>query len=118
MDVVMEWLPRLGALLTIAIGLAGFCKPTLITDGCDIELKGPKALSEARAVFGGIMLGVGLTALVLGDPNVYLALGLGWTGATAARFVSMALDGSTLKESVPPIVIDGTAALLSLSSQL
>ncbi len=41
MDVVMEWLPRLGALLTIAIGVAGFCKPTLITDGCDIELKGP-----------------------------------------------------------------------------
>ena len=69
-------------------------------------------------MFGGILLGVGLSALVLGDPNVYLALGLGWTGATAARFVSMALDGSTIKESIPPIVVDGTAALLALSSQL
>jgi len=64
------------------------------------------------------MLGVGLTALVLGDANVYLALELGWTGATVARFVSMALDGSTIKESIPPIVVDGTAALLALSSQL
>ena len=118
MDMVLEWLPRLGALLTAAIGLAGFFKPTLITDGCDIELKSPKAFSEARGVFGGILLGVGLSALVLGDPNVYLALGLGWTGATAARFVSMALDGSTIKESIPPIVVDGTAALLALSSQL
>ncbi len=118
MDMLMEWLPRLGALLTMAIGLAGLFKPTLITDGCDIELKSSKGLSEARAIFGGMMLGVGLTALVLGDPNVYLALGLGWTGATAARFLSMALDGSTMKESIPPIVIDGTAALLALSSQL
>ncbi|MCP4906984.1 MAG: DUF4345 domain-containing protein [bacterium] len=118
MDLVMEWLPRLGALLTAAIGTAGFFKPTLITDGCDIELKSAKALSEARGVFGGIMLGAGGTALVLGDPNVYLALGLGWAGATLARFVSIALDGSTLKESIPPIVVDGTAALLLLSSQL
>lgn len=118
MDMVLEWLPRLGALLTAAIGVAGFIKPTLITDGCDIELKSAKAFSEARGVFGGILLGVGLTALVLGDPNVYLALGIGWTGATLARFLSMALDGSTLKESIPPIVVDGTAALLALSSQL
>lgn len=118
METLMEWLPRVGALLTVLIGLAGFFKPTLITNGCDIELKSPKALSEARGVFGGIMLGVGLTAFVVNDPAVFLALGVGWAGATAARFFSMAADGSTLKESIPPIVIDGTIALLALSSQL
>jgi hypothetical protein len=118
METVLEWLPRLGALLTMAIGAAGFLKPTLITDGCDIELKSAKAFSEARGVFGGILFGLGATALVLGDPSVFLALGLAWTGATLARFVSMALDGSTIQESIPPIVIDGTAALLALSSQL
>jgi len=118
METILAWLPRLGALLTVAIGVAGFLKPTLITDGCDIELKSAKAFSEARGVFGGILFGVGATALVLGDPNVYLALGLGWAFATLARVVSMALDGSTIQESIPPIAIDGTAALLALSSQL
>jgi hypothetical protein len=118
METVVEWLPRVAALITMLIGLAGFFKPTLITDGCEIELKSAKALSEARAVFGGILVGVGLTALILADPNVYLALGVGWSGATLARFVSMAMDGSTIQESIPPIVIDGTAALLALSSQL
>lgn len=118
MDTVIEWLPRLAAIITMLIGAAGFLKPNLITDGCDIGLNSTKALSEARGVFGGIMLGLGGTALVLGDPNVYLALGLAWAGATLARFASMALDGSTLAESVPPILIDGTAAALALSSQL
>lgn len=118
METVFEWLPRLGALLTMAIGAAGFLKPTLITDGCDIELKSSKAFSEARGVFGGILFGLGATALLTGDASVFLALGMAWTGATLARFVSMALDGSTVQESIPPIVIDGTAALLALSSQL
>jgi hypothetical protein len=107
-----------GALLTILIGLAGFLKPTVITDGCDIELKSAKAFSEARGVFGGVILGLGATALMLNDTNVFLALGLAWAGATTARFVSMAADGSTVQESIPPIMIDGTIALLALSSQL
>jgi hypothetical protein len=118
METLFEWLPRVAALLTIAIGTAGFFKPNLITDGCDIEMKSAKAFSEVRGVFGGVLFGVGMTALVLGDPNVFLALGLGWTGATTARFASMVMDGSTLQESIPPILVDGTLALLALSSQL
>ena len=98
METLLEWLPRLGALLTIAIGTAGFFKPNLITDGCDIELKSAKALSEARAVFGGILLGVGLTALLVADPNVFLALGLGWTAATIARSASTCISGSSAIE--------------------
>ena len=118
MDTLLEWLPRVGAVLTVLIGLAGFFKPTAITDGCQIELKTPVASSEARAVFGGLNIGWGLSALILGHPAVFLALGLAWTGATVARFYSMIADGSTVKESIPPILIDGTIALLALSSQL
>ena len=33
MEAVLEWLPRIGALLTLAIGSAGFSKPTAITIG-------------------------------------------------------------------------------------
>lgn len=118
METVMEWLPRVGAILTMLIGLAGFFKPTAITDGCEIELKSAKAFSEARGVFGGLLLGWGLMAFLLNDSSVFLALGVAWAGATAARFYSMIADGSTVKESIPPIAIDGTIALLALSSQL
>ena len=118
METVLEWLPRIGAAMTCLIGLTGLFKPNAILDGLDIKLGSAKAYSEARGVFGGIMLGMGGTALVLGDANVYLALGMAWAGATAARFLSMVMDGSTVGESIPPIAVDGTAALLALSSQL
>lgn len=118
METLLEYLPRLGALLTMLIGAAGFFRPTLITDGCDIRLGSAKAFSEARGVFGGLLLGWGGMALLLGDPEVYLALGIAWAAATVARFASMAMDGSTIQESIPPILVDGTIALLALSSQL
>lgn len=118
MEPVLEWLPRIGALITMLIGFTGFFRPTTITGPLDIALNSNKALSETRAVFGGIMLGLGGTALVLNDPNVFLALGVAWALATAARFASIVMDGSTIQESIPPILIDGGAALLALSSQL
>ncbi len=118
METLFEWLPRIGAAITCLIGLTGLIKPNAILDSLDIKLESAKAFSEVRGVFGGIMLGVGGSALVLGDANVYLALGMAWTGATAARFLSMAMDGSTIQESIPPIAVDGTIALLALSSQI
>lgn len=117
METVFEWLPRVGAIVTVLIGLTGFFKPTAITDGCDIELTSAKALSEARGVFGGLMLGWGAVAFVLNDPSVFLALGVAWALATAARFYSMVADGSTMQDSIPPIIVDGGIALLVLSSQ-
>ena len=85
MDFLLEWLPRVGAALTILIGAAGFLRPTAITDGCEIELKSAKGFSEARAVFGGLLIGWGTMALVLNDPNVFLALGVAWVWATADK---------------------------------
>ena len=65
MEILLEWLPRVGAILTVVFGLVGFFRPRLITDGQQIELKGPVALSEARVVFGGLHLGGGIMALAL-----------------------------------------------------
>ena len=96
METLMEWLPRVGAVLTMLIGLAGFFKPTVITDGC----------------------GLGSIALYANDSSVFLALGTAWGLATLARLYSMVADGSTVQDSIPPILVDGTIALLALSSQL
>ena len=79
METFLEWLPRIGAILTVALGLVGFFKPRVITDGQQIELKSPMALSEARVVFGGLPLGGGIVALVLHEPLVYMTLGAAWS---------------------------------------
>lgn len=115
MELLLEWLPRVGAILTVALGLVGFFKPRLITDGQQIELNSPMALSEARVVFGGLHLGGGIMALILHQPLIYMTLGVAWSFALLARFYSMVADKTSLQHSMPGIVVDATMAFLFLS---
>ncbi len=115
MDIVSEWLPRIGAILTVMFGLVGFFKPRIITTHQQIELGSPMALSEARVVFGGLHLGSGIMALALQEPLVYMTLGVAWSFGLLARFYSMIVDKTSLAHSMPGIVIDATMAFLLLS---
>jgi hypothetical protein len=115
MEILIDWLPRAGALLTVLLGLVGFFKPRLITDGQQIELGTPMALSEARVVFGGLHLGSGIMALALHEPLVYMTLGVAWSFGLLARFYSMLADKASLRQSLPGIIVDATMAFLFLS---
>ena len=118
MEMLIEWLPRFGAILTVALGLVGFFKPRLITDGQQIELGSPMALSEARVVFGGLHLGSGIMALILHEPLIYMTLGVAWSFGLLARFYSMVADKTSLRHSMPGIVVDAIMALLLLSGSI
>jgi hypothetical protein len=115
MEMLIDWLPRVGAMLTVLFGLIGFFKPRLITDGQKIELGSPMALSEARVVFGGLHLGSGIMALALHEPLIYMTLGVAWGFGLLARFYSMVADKTSLRQSLPGIVIDAMMAFLLLS---
>lgn len=118
MEAMLEWLPRIGAGITLLIGLVGFFRPQLFLDNIDISLGSPMAISEARAVFGGLNLGTAVAAFTLGEPAVFTAIGMGWAALTLARFYAMFADGATLKASVPALVVDGTICFLFLSPVL
>ena len=118
MELIATWLPLVGAVLMIIAGLVGLIRPALMIDPLGINTSSAKGMSEVRAIFGGINLGGGLAALVLQDPNVCLALGIAWLGATLARFYSMAVDGTTLRDSIPALIVDGGLTVLLLSSLL
>ena len=118
MDALVTWLPTVGAVITALIGLVGFFRPRLFLDQVDIALQSPQAWSEARAVFGGLNLGMAVAALTLGEPAVFTALGIAWGALTLARFWSIAVDGIGLKASIPALVVDGTICFLFLSPLL
>ena len=118
MEIFVDWLPRIGAILTVVLGLVGFFKPRLITDGQQIELRSPMALSEARVVFGGLHLGSGIMALALNEPLIYMTLGVAWSFGLLARFYSMAADKTNLRQSLPGIIVDATMAFLFLSGMI
>ena len=115
MEVIIDWLPRVGAILTIVLGLVGFFKPRLITDAQQIDLGSPVALSETRVVFGGLHLGGGIMALALNEPVIYMTLGVAWTFGLLARFYSMVADKTSLQQSLPGIFVDALMAVLFLS---
>jgi len=115
MEILIDYLPRVGAMLTVVLGLVGFFKPRLITDNQQIELGSPMALSEARVVFGGLHLGSGVMALALHEPLIYMTLGVAWSFGLLARFYSMVTDKATLRQALPGIIVDTTMALLFLS---
>ena len=115
METLIEWLPRVGAALTVLMGLVGFFKPTLVTDAQKIALGSNMAKSEARVVFGGLHLGSGIAALWLLEPVVFITLGAAWLVGLLARFYSMVADGTSLQDSMGGIIIDGLLAFLFLS---
>mgnify|MGYP001824805321 CR=1 FL=1 len=118
METLVDWLPRIGAALTVLLGLVGFFKPRLITDGQQITLGSPMAFSEARVVFGGLHLGAGIMALYLHNPAVSLTLGTAWAVGLLARLYSMLADGTSVQASLPGIVVDTVMAALFLSVAL
>lgn len=118
MALLAEWLPQIGAALTVLLGLIGFFKPRAITDSQQITLGSPMALSEARVVFGGLHLGAGTMALVLNEPLVFLTLGTAWAVGLLARLYSMVADKTSLQHSAPGIVVDGVMAFLLLAGYI
>ena len=118
METLVNGLPIVGAVLTLIFGLVGFFKPQLLLNQLDIELKSPAAVSEARAVFGGLNLGMALVALTLREPVIFTALGVTWGVMTLARFWSLAVDGIGVKGAIPGVIVDGLLCFLFLSPLL
>ncbi len=115
METIIDWLPRLGALLMLVIGLVGFFKPRALTDNLGIAMSKPEAWSEIRTVMGGLNIGGSVGALLMDSPEVYSVIGLAWVCAILARFWSIAKDGMTFKSTIPAFLVDGGLAFLFLS---
>lgn len=89
-----EWLAFSSAAVTVLFGL--FCllfpKTTLRVLRLRTGEGNPEALSESRATMAGFYIGVGLAAILLAQPLIYLALAAGWAFTAFGRIVSMLAD--------------------------
>jgi predicted membrane channel-forming protein YqfA (hemolysin III family) len=52
----------------------------------------PEAIGEARATMSGFYLGLGLCAILLAQPLLYLALGVSWAFTAFGRIISILSD--------------------------
>ena len=94
-----EWLAWSVAAVTGVFGLLMLFAPGLTFRLLRLQTtpNHPEAVSEARATMSGFYIGVGLAAILLAQPLIYLTLGLCWALTAFGRIVSMLSDdGNTL----------------------
>lgn len=94
-----EWLAWSVAAFTLAFGLMMLFAPGLTLKLLRLRTteSHPEAVGEARATMAGFYIGVGLAAILLAQPLIYLTLGACWALAAFGRIVSMLSDnGNTI----------------------
>ena len=85
------------ALANLAWGGLAFVAPWRAARLLDFEPGGRAAYGEIRAMYGGLLLGVGvITVMGLWRPSWLRALSFGWAGLAAGRVISIFMDGYAL----------------------
>jgi uncharacterized membrane protein len=64
-----------------------------------------RGVSEIRAIFGGLFIGLGLAPLFLGA-TAYQMLGIGYLAIAVARAFSMVFDKSYAQSNIISLVIE------------
>jgi hypothetical protein len=83
----------IAALATAATGLLALVRPSAAYGFTGLNAAGVRGVSEIRAVFGGLFIGLGLAPLFLGA-GAYTMLGIGYLAIAAARTLSIVFDKS------------------------
>ena len=81
----------IAALATVAVGVLGLVQPTAVFGLTGLTAAGKRGISEIRASFGGLFIGLGLAPLWLG-PVAYQMLGVGYLALAAARLFAIVFD--------------------------
>jgi hypothetical protein len=83
----------IAAVATVATGALALVKPTAVYGFTGLKAEGVRGISEIRAIFGGLFIGLGIAPFIFGDV-AYLVLGLGYLVIAAARLISIIIDRS------------------------
>lgn len=95
----------IASLATAATGLLALLKPSAVYGFTGLTANGVRGVSEVRAIFGGLLIALGLAPLLLG-PVAYQMLGISYLGIAAARTFSIVFDKSTAQSNLISLAIE------------
>jgi hypothetical protein len=95
----------ISALATIVTGLIALVKPSAIYDFTGLVANGVRGISEIRAIFGGMLIALGLAPFFLGLV-AYEMLGIAYLGIAITRAISIVIDKSTAKSNLISLGIE------------
>jgi hypothetical protein len=89
--------------ITLKNGLFSALKLGWIKKKSGLETPSPRATTEMRAMWGGLLLGLGIAGLVFPLPEVYKTIGIVYMVRSVIRGVFMVVEKSTDKVSLQGI---------------
>jgi len=115
-----EWLAWVSAAVTVILGVILLFAPGLSFRMFRLAPKPERAeaYAAARANMAGFYLGLGLSALLLAQPMLYMALGFSWLFTAFGRIVSMMSDRGTGLANWLWLAFDLVLAALALAFAL
>jgi hypothetical protein len=111
---IFTTLSYLAALFSLGLGVFGLVRPQAALNLIGLQaVPGlTHSISEVRATYGGVFIGVSLYPLVTGEPQAFLTLALGWTLAGFCRLCSAILDGAATRFNITSIAIEFATGIL------
>lgn len=104
MDILII-LKVIAAVATIATGALAFFKPAAAYGFIGLNPNGVRGVSEIRAIFGGLFIGLGAAPLFLG-PVAYQMLGISYLAIAVARAFSILFDKSYAQSNLISLGIE------------
>ena len=102
----LQILKVIAAIGTIAIGLVSLLRPRSVIGFTGLSPTGPRGITEIRAVLGALFIGLGAAPLMLGTPEAYQMLGIGYLAVAGARNVSMIIDRSPERSNIISLAVE------------
>jgi hypothetical protein len=109
---VLLVLKYLVVVVTLATGLISIIWPKSIKGFTGLEATSPRAISEIRAVMGGVFLGLGIAAFVLNTPQVYQMLGIAFAAIALVRGISIVLDHAAVQSNIISLATEVVMAVI------
>lgn len=98
--------PLVAPVLSIVLGLVALVSPETLARQTGLVADGPLGRSELRALFGGVFIGIGIAALLLGSPAAHLVGAAAFLGGAAAKVLSATLERGVLPAALPGLLFD------------
>lgn len=91
---------------TVLTGLFALIAPTRIQGFTGIQPIGGRGITEVRAIFGGLFIGLGLAAFLLDKAVSYPLLGWMYLAIAMVRAVSMFTDKSVERSNLISLAVE------------
>jgi hypothetical protein len=107
-----EMAALLGSAMSVLAGAVGLFRPDKVAAILGIDRADLLSLVELRGVFGGMLTTLGVSCMVLRQPQVYLVAGLAFVGLALVKVIALVVDKPPPGKVVPGLLADASVGLL------